>query len=111
MVKPDVEAPRFTRPSNFEVLTDDRQAFALVSLPLPTGVTDNSGRMVTITTSPANNSQVDIGQQNITYTLTDVYGNIATFTLTVTVRGESHREICRFKLACKKFLSNINYSA
>ncbi|XP_038056901.1 hyalin-like isoform X2 [Patiria miniata] len=81
----DMEPPTWTPPSSFEVPTDPGEPFAIVSLPLPTDVMDNSGEEVTITTSPANNSRLDIGTTEVTYTATDPSGNWAMFSLNVTV--------------------------
>ncbi|XP_038055536.1 uncharacterized protein LOC119727638 isoform X2 [Patiria miniata] len=81
----DMEPPSFMPPSDFTVPTDDGQSSAIVSLPLPTDVTDNSGELVTIMTSPANNSMLSIGPNVVMYTLTDIYSNTVTFTITITV--------------------------
>ncbi|XP_022079485.1 hyalin-like [Acanthaster planci] len=84
----DVEPPTALPPPNFEIPTDPGKAYATVSLPLPTNVIDNSGGEVTITTSQANNSILDIGPIQVTYNVTDPYGNNYTFTIVITVVDE-----------------------
>ena len=82
-----MEQPTLTLPSNFEVPTDPGQAFATVSLPLPTNVMDNSGGEVTITTSPANNTRLNITTHEVMYNATDPSGNTVMFSINVTVVG------------------------
>ena len=90
-----MEPPTFTEVQNFTVSTDPGVSFATVSLPLPTNLMDNSGEMVSVATSRANNSQLAIGSHEITYTVTDVFGNSHTFTVVVTVIGESCHEVVK----------------
>ncbi|XP_022108063.1 hyalin-like, partial [Acanthaster planci] len=89
----DEEAPRFTPPSNFTIPAIGGESFAIVRLPLPTNVADNSGDAVNITTSPANNSMLDIGPHSIVYTLTDSMGRFSMFTIIVTVEDKEDPSI------------------
>ena len=88
-MNPDTEPPSFVPPADFTVATNSGQAFATVSFPLPTNIRDNSGGMVDVTTSPANNSQLEIGPHIVQYTVTDSAGLFQTLPVTVTVIGES----------------------
>ena len=82
-----MEQPTLTPPPNSEVPTDPGEAFATVSLPLPTDVMDNSGGEITITTFPANNSRLNITTHEVMYNASDPSGNTFMFSINVTVVG------------------------
>ena len=82
-----MEDPQFTEVEDFTVPTDDGEAFATVSFPLPSDLRDNSGEAVTVTTSPDNNTELAIGEQTVTYTVADTNGNSVMFSIKVTVIG------------------------
>ena len=85
----DVEPPTFVQVSSFSITLEVGFAVAVLVLPSVT-VVDNSGEMVTVTTSPANNSQVDIGRHVVTFTITDAFGIFVSFSISVTVIGKSY---------------------
>ena len=62
--------------------------YATVNFPHPTDLSDNSGGVVTVSTSSANGTQLRIGNNEVTYTVEDPYGNSVDFTVTVTVKGK-----------------------
>ena len=78
----DVNAPVIVAPAPINVITDASNCFASnVSLGIPV-VTDNCSVGSVTNNAPAN---YPIGTTNVTWTATDIYGNIATAVQTVVV--------------------------
>ncbi|MEL6122844.1 MAG: HYR domain-containing protein, partial [Bacteroidota bacterium] len=79
----DDTAPEITDLPDDITIDSDQSCTAQVSWRAPSG-TDDCG-MVTLTSSPANNSVFDVGETVVTYTATDECGNMTTASFTVTV--------------------------
>ena len=84
----DFEIPVLSHtPYSQNVNTDDSSPTAAVSWTPPTAG-DNSGEPVTLTADHTPGDAFPIGTTIVTYTATDIYGNIATFTFNVVVTGK-----------------------
>ena len=79
----DTTPPTITCPGHIAVTTDPGQAGAIVNYPLPVATDDAPG--VIVTSSPPSGSAFPIGTTTVTATATDVSGNTATCSFTVTV--------------------------
>ena len=84
---PDGQDPTITCPDDFSQDTDPSAATALVTLPSATA-SDNSDTEPTITTNPEGpGATLPIGDNTVTYTVTDGAGRMDSCDVTVTVNG------------------------
>jgi hypothetical protein len=85
-LKIDVDAPVLQScPDTIVASTPYRQATSVVSW-IPPTATDNSGS-VSLTSTHATNSAFNIGNTTVTYTATDMFGNTASCSFVVVIRG------------------------
>ena len=77
----DTLSPTLINPSNMLVSTDAGSCFATI-VPTPIQVTDNCGISSAINNAP---SIFPIGVNTVTWVVTDIHGNSATFNQTITV--------------------------
>ena len=82
----DNEAPVISSTSSQNAYTDTGSSMVEVSWPLPTA-SDNSGEGVTLTSDYSPGDSFPTGNTTVTYTATDVYGNVATSSFEVKVSG------------------------
>ncbi|HRK29227.1 MAG TPA: HYR domain-containing protein, partial [Chitinophagales bacterium] len=80
----DSQAPSITCPANLTLPTTTGSCFAVAQWAVPTG-TDNCGGVVSVTGSALSGSAFGIGTTTVNYVATDVSGNTATCSFTVTV--------------------------
>ncbi len=84
----DNEAPVIANvPDPITQDTDFKSATATVTWTVPTA-TDNSGGDVTLSSTHEPGDSFNIGTTTVTYTATDLYGNIKTESFDVTVNGK-----------------------
>ena len=83
----DEEDPVITCPAPFTVGTDDGLDTATVTFD-PANVTDNSMLSITPVSYPVSGSNFSIGDTEVQFNATDVSGNTASCTFTVTVEGK-----------------------
>ena len=83
---PDKEPPVITGTDTVIVPTDHGMPYAIVTWTEPT-VEDNSGLKTLLVSSHSPGAPFYIGSSSVTYSATDSSGTVATFTLSITVKG------------------------
>ena len=79
----DVQAPTANVPANIAVSNDPGQCNAVVNFIIPSNW-DNCG-LASVAATPASGSTFNVGTTNVTVVVSDIHGNAATNTFTVTV--------------------------
>jgi len=81
----DAESPVIACPADIAVNIDPGQCDAIVNYTIPTGTDNCSSPTIVIVSGPVSGSGFSIGITTVTFTATDVAGNIDTCSFTITV--------------------------